>query len=71
MLMGLDGPPTWKMKKLTIDEFEKCFGECVGKARYNDLYVTGKTVNVRYSADGEFKVSGSYGTYERRFAAME
>lgn len=39
--------------------------------RYNDLYVTGKTVNVRYSADGEFKVSGSYGTYERRFAAME
>ena len=33
IVMGLDGPPKWKMKKLTVGEFENIFGECEGKVR--------------------------------------
>ncbi|KAI0787187.1 hypothetical protein BC629DRAFT_496645 [Irpex lacteus] len=60
IVLGLDGPPKWKMKKFAIADFEKRLGECVGKVRYDYLYITGTNVNVRYS-DGAFKISGSYG----------
>ncbi|KAI0089183.1 hypothetical protein BDY19DRAFT_993402 [Irpex rosettiformis] len=63
IIMGLSGPPTWKMKRLTIEEFEEHFGECVGKVRYDYLYITGKNVTVRYS-EGEFKISGTYGKHD-------
>lgn len=33
-LMGLDGPPAWKMKKLPKDDFEDLFGAVVGSVRY-------------------------------------
>ena len=32
-LMGLGGPPTFKMKKFTVDEFEKCLGALRGSVR--------------------------------------
>ena len=31
--MGLGGPPTFKMKKFTVDEFEKCLGALRGSIR--------------------------------------
>ncbi|THH18764.1 hypothetical protein EUX98_g8902 [Antrodiella citrinella] len=33
-LMGLDGPPTWKQKKFSVDDFESLFGEVTGSVRY-------------------------------------
>ena len=32
-LMGLNGPPTWKQKKLTVAEFEDLFGRVEGSVR--------------------------------------
>ncbi|TFY55978.1 hypothetical protein EVJ58_g7911 [Rhodofomes roseus] len=55
VLMGLDGPPKFKQKKFTKDEFQDLIG------RYNTLYITGDHVNVRWSDTGEFKFSGTYG----------
>ncbi|KZT70683.1 hypothetical protein DAEQUDRAFT_744655 [Daedalea quercina L-15889] len=61
VLMGLDGPPTFKQKKFSKAEFQDLIGNCEGHARYNTLYITGDHVNVRWSETGEFKFSGSYG----------
>jgi len=62
-LMGLDGPPTWKQKKLPLEQFENLFGSVGGSVRYDRLYMTSKFVNVKYP-DGEFKLSGTYGKYQ-------
>ncbi|TFY73305.1 hypothetical protein EWM64_g10707 [Hericium alpestre] len=61
VLMGLDGPPTWKMKKFSREDFEEAVGEISASARYSDLEITSKDVTVRYSDEGTFKFSGSYG----------
>ncbi|GJE92305.1 hypothetical protein PsYK624_084590 [Phanerochaete sordida] len=60
-LFKLGGPPKWKMKKYTREEFEDLFGEVKGAVRYNALYISSGGVNVRWSETGEFKLSGSYG----------
>ncbi|KAH8118781.1 hypothetical protein DFH11DRAFT_1502574 [Phellopilus nigrolimitatus] len=61
-VLGLDGPPKFKQKKIPRQEFEDFVGSIEGSARYNTLYISSSEVNVRYNADtGEFKVSGSYG----------
>lgn len=31
--MRLDGPPKWKMKKLTVEEFENAIGSCEKSVR--------------------------------------
>ncbi|CAE6469325.1 unnamed protein product [Rhizoctonia solani] len=60
-VLGLDGPPTFKAKKYTKEEFEELIGEVSKSVRYDTLYLTGP-VNLRYnSATGEFKFTGSYG----------
>ncbi|KAH8094924.1 hypothetical protein BXZ70DRAFT_344568 [Cristinia sonorae] len=59
-MFGLNEAPTWKQKKIPTEEFEKYFGDIVGSVRYDSLYITSKDVNVKY-ADGEFKISGTYG----------
>ncbi|EJD01677.1 uncharacterized protein FOMMEDRAFT_158831 [Fomitiporia mediterranea MF3/22] len=61
-ILKLDGPPKFKLKKMSGSEFEGLVGEIVGSARYNDLYITKSDINIRYNADsGEFKISGCYG----------
>ncbi|KAF9474290.1 hypothetical protein BDN70DRAFT_884993 [Pholiota conissans] len=60
--LGFSGPPTWKMKKIPTDEFQKAIGHIQGSVRYSDLYITGNDVTVRWQPDeGTFKFSGSYG----------
>ncbi|KAI0916339.1 hypothetical protein AcV5_003305 [Taiwanofungus camphoratus] len=59
-LMGLGGPPTFKMKKFSKEEFEGRIGQCTASVRYDRLCLTSE-VNVRWSETGEFKFSGSYG----------
>ncbi|OSD07938.1 hypothetical protein PYCCODRAFT_1463207 [Trametes coccinea BRFM310] len=61
VLMGLDGPPKFKMKKISVEEFEDLIGPCEVSARYDTMYITGKDVNIRWSDTGEFKFSGTYG----------
>ncbi len=34
VVMKLDGPPTWKMKKFTVEEMQSIFGTLEGKVRY-------------------------------------
>ncbi|EKM54452.1 uncharacterized protein PHACADRAFT_210252 [Phanerochaete carnosa HHB-10118-sp] len=60
-LFNLGGPPKWKMKKFSKQEFEDIFGDIEGHARYNELYITNREINVRWSETGEFKLSGTYG----------
>ncbi|CAL1700160.1 unnamed protein product [Somion occarium] len=55
------GPPTWKMKKFTVNEFDELMGEITSSARYSELRLTGTNVNARWSDTGEFKFSGTYG----------
>ncbi|KAI0765052.1 hypothetical protein C8Q74DRAFT_1164867, partial [Fomes fomentarius] len=64
VLMNLGGPPTFKMKKFSVEEFEKCLGGISASVRYDTLYITSKEVTVRWSETGEFKFSGSYGKYQ-------
>jgi len=62
ILLGLDGPPTWKMKKIPKDTFEDLLGGISASVRYDTLNLTGTDVSVRYNHDsGEFKFSGMYG----------
>ncbi|KAF8267205.1 hypothetical protein EI94DRAFT_1731093 [Lactarius quietus] len=62
VLMGLDGPPTWKIKKLPKETFDDLLGGVSTSVRYDTLNITGTNVNVRYYPDsGEFKFSGTYG----------
>lgn len=35
-IMGLDEPPTWKTKKMPVNEFKETFGEVCGHARFVD-----------------------------------
>ncbi|CAE6441830.1 unnamed protein product [Rhizoctonia solani] len=59
--LGLDGPPDFKAKKYTKEEFEDLVGEISKDIRYDTLYLT-SPVNLRYNpSTGEYKVSGSYG----------
>ncbi|THH17423.1 hypothetical protein EW146_g3382 [Bondarzewia mesenterica] len=52
VLMGLDGPPTWKMKKFSKEDFEELFGEIQASVRrdrndrYDYLFITSKDVNM-------------------------
>ncbi|KAI0065723.1 hypothetical protein BV25DRAFT_1798013, partial [Artomyces pyxidatus] len=64
-LMGLGGPPTFKMKKFKTDEFQSRIGRIKASARYNDMYIISEDVNVRWSETGEFKFSGLYGVPTR------
>lgn len=60
-MLDLGGAPTFKMKKMTAEEFQNVVGDIVGSARYNTLYMRGN-VNIHWkSAEGTFKLSGSYG----------
>ncbi|KAI0635082.1 hypothetical protein C8Q77DRAFT_1054993 [Trametes polyzona] len=61
VLLGLGGPPTFKMKKFSTDEFQRLVGPIQSSVRYDTLYITGKEVTVRWSETGEFKFSGTYG----------
>ncbi|KIK96133.1 hypothetical protein PAXRUDRAFT_826288 [Paxillus rubicundulus Ve08.2h10] len=63
-LLGLGGPPKFRMHKMTTDDFSDCLGGISASARYSDLYLTGSHVNIRWSDNGEFKFSGTYGTYQ-------
>ncbi|OJT13470.1 hypothetical protein TRAPUB_10000 [Trametes pubescens] len=63
-LMGLGGPPKFKMKKFSTDEFQRLVGPVEGSVRYDTLYITSSDVTVRWSDSGEFKFSGSYGKYQ-------
>ncbi|OAX43358.1 hypothetical protein K503DRAFT_681326 [Rhizopogon vinicolor AM-OR11-026] len=60
-LLGLDGPPKWKMHKMPIEDFENCIGDLDASARYSHLYLKGPHVNIRWSESGEFRFSGTYG----------
>ncbi|KAJ8594022.1 hypothetical protein M405DRAFT_930448 [Rhizopogon salebrosus TDB-379] len=61
-LLGLGGPPKWKMHKMPIEDFEKRIGNLNASARYSHLYLKGPHVNIRWNeSSGEFKFSGSYG----------
>ncbi|KAI0047377.1 hypothetical protein FA95DRAFT_1559222 [Auriscalpium vulgare] len=60
-LLGLGGPPTFKMKKISKDAFEDAVGSISASARYDNMYITSKEINVRWSDSGEFKFSGLYG----------
>ncbi|KIP10847.1 hypothetical protein PHLGIDRAFT_183747 [Phlebiopsis gigantea 11061_1 CR5-6] len=55
------GPPKFKQKKFTKEEFQHLVGSIQAAARYNALYITGTHVNVRWNDSGEFKFSGTYG----------
>ncbi|KAG7088075.1 hypothetical protein E1B28_012106 [Marasmius oreades] len=60
-MLRLGGPPTFKTKKLTADEFQNIMGVIQGHARYNTLYMRGN-VNIQWKADeGTFKFSGTHG----------
>ncbi|OBZ78325.1 hypothetical protein A0H81_02263 [Grifola frondosa] len=61
VLMGLGGPPKFKMKKFPKAEFESLIGDFRASARYSDLYITSNDITVRWSETGEFKFSGTYG----------
>ncbi|KAI0371868.1 hypothetical protein BV20DRAFT_1015858 [Pilatotrama ljubarskyi] len=63
-LMGLGGPPKFKMKKISTDEFQRLVGPIQGSVRYDTLYITSNEVTVRWSDTGEFKFSGSYGKWQ-------
>ncbi|TFK25930.1 hypothetical protein FA15DRAFT_755399 [Coprinopsis marcescibilis] len=60
LLVGLDSPPTFKMKKYTTQEFYESVGYVDASARYSNLYLRG-TITIRWPGDGTFKFSGSYG----------
>ncbi|KAK0230439.1 hypothetical protein IW262DRAFT_1470980 [Armillaria fumosa] len=60
-MLGLGGAPTFKMKKMTAEEFQNVVGDVEGSARYDTLYMRGN-VNIHWKpAEGTFKLSGSYG----------
>ncbi|KAG1763191.1 hypothetical protein EDD22DRAFT_518591 [Suillus occidentalis] len=60
-MLGLGGPPKWKMHKMPVDDFEKRIGHLGASARYSHLYLKGPHVNIRWNDSGEFKFSGTYG----------
>ncbi|KAG2013240.1 hypothetical protein CC2G_010173 [Coprinopsis cinerea AmutBmut pab1-1] len=60
MLFKQGGPPKFKAKKFSADEFHNCVGSFHGSVRYDYLYLR-SDVNVRWIGDGTFKLSGSYG----------
>jgi hypothetical protein len=61
-MFGIDGPPTFKMKKMSTQEFESYFGRVQASARYSDLAITSTEVSIRWNPNTkEFKLSGSYG----------
>ncbi|PPQ68301.1 hypothetical protein CVT25_001389 [Psilocybe cyanescens] len=60
-LLGLDGAPTFKTKKMPKDEFENLIGDLDVAIRYDTLRLT-TDVNIHWKpSDGTFKFSGSYG----------
>ncbi|KAL0950181.1 hypothetical protein HGRIS_010174 [Hohenbuehelia grisea] len=61
-MLGLDGPPKFKTKKMTVTEFQDAMGYITASVRYDDLSISGATVNVHWKPDeGTFKLSGTYG----------
>ncbi|CAD6927697.1 unnamed protein product [Tilletia controversa] len=51
-----------KLKKLTMEEFERAFGCIEVSIRYGSLEITGTTVTLRWSAEtSQFSLSGTYG----------
>ncbi|OCB87241.1 hypothetical protein A7U60_g5758 [Sanghuangporus baumii] len=67
-MLNMDGPPSFKQKRMLGAEFEDLIREdIIGSARYNDLYISKQFVTIRYNAEtGEFKISGSYGISRTR-----
>ncbi|KAL0069155.1 hypothetical protein AAF712_003841 [Marasmius tenuissimus] len=60
-MLRLGGPPTFKAKKMTAEEFQDIMGSIEGHARYNTLYMRGN-VNIQWKAEeGTFKFSGMHG----------
>ncbi|KAF9037816.1 hypothetical protein BDZ89DRAFT_1157256 [Hymenopellis radicata] len=60
-MLNLGGPPTFKTKKMTAEEFQGVMGTIEGSARYNTLYMRGN-VNIQWKPDeGTFKFSGTHG----------
>ncbi|KAL6716478.1 hypothetical protein ACLMJK_006045 [Lecanora helva] len=57
-----EGSKSWKMKKFSIDDFEKVVGsEICANARYTDLVLT-SDVNVRWDTENvTLRCSGKYG----------
>ncbi|KII95287.1 hypothetical protein PLICRDRAFT_86682 [Plicaturopsis crispa FD-325 SS-3] len=61
-LLGLGGPPTFKMKKIPKADFEDAIGDLNVSIRYDTLSISGSEVTVRWQPDeGTFKFSGTYG----------
>jgi len=60
-LLGLEGPPKFKMHKIAVADFDRLLGQIQASVRYDYLSITGSHVNVRWSDSGEFKFSGTYG----------
>ncbi|RDB19942.1 hypothetical protein Hypma_012854 [Hypsizygus marmoreus] len=59
--LGLDGPPTFKTKKMPKNEFEDLIGDLHVSIRYDTLSLS-SDVNIHWKpAEGTFKCSGSYG----------
>ncbi|KAL5507769.1 hypothetical protein ACEPAH_5387 [Sanghuangporus vaninii] len=71
VMLNMDGPPSFKQKRMLGVEFEHLIGQdIVGSAKYNDLYISKQFVTIRYNAEtGEFKISGSYGILGTRLCA--
>ncbi|KDR84064.1 hypothetical protein GALMADRAFT_236702 [Galerina marginata CBS 339.88] len=60
-LLGLDGSPTFKTKKMPATEFEELIGDLDVAIRYDTLRLTSE-VNIHWKpSEGTFKFSGSYG----------
>ncbi|KAG6373778.1 hypothetical protein JVT61DRAFT_5921 [Boletus reticuloceps] len=63
-LLELGGPPSFKMHKMDVDEFNNLLGQIQASVRHDHLYITGSHVNIRWSDSGEFKFSGTYGKWQ-------
>ncbi|KAF8969374.1 hypothetical protein BDZ97DRAFT_239287 [Flammula alnicola] len=61
VLLGLEGPPTFKTTKMPREKFEELIGDLDVSIRYDTLRLT-SDVNIHWkSAEGTFKFSGTYG----------
>lgn len=59
-VIGLPGPPTFKMKKMSADELTNALGDLSAPIRFGQLYQKGD-ITVRWPGDGTYKLSGTYG----------
>ncbi|KAF5333573.1 hypothetical protein D9611_002670 [Ephemerocybe angulata] len=59
-MIGLEGEPTFKMKKFSHEELGNKLGGLEAPIRYGTLYQKGD-ITVRWPGDATFKLSGTYG----------